>query len=63
MANGCSLAAFERAQRALDVARLLSIGEDGRGQAHVAEVILCDMEEMDLLSHSLPIAACEASRQ
>ena len=29
-------------------------GEDGGGQAHVAEVILCDMGGMALLSHSLP---------
>jgi len=30
-------------------------GEDGGGQAHVAEVILCDICGTALLSHSLPL--------
>ena len=31
-------------------------GEDGGGQAHVAEVILCDMWRTALLGHSLPLS-------
>ena len=37
-------------------------GEDRGGQAHVAEVILCDMGGMALLSHSLPYGAISSVR-